>query len=104
MRLPWGSLSSVVGGSVAGAAPAGAHRPRPVPRRGGLGGGLDHLVEDELAVLDAVSAVVRERRVAVLVDGVLPEDRVTVLDVEERVDDGRAVVALVTGVLDRLQH
>src|SRR3954452_24180201 len=65
--------------------------------------GLDHLVEYELAALDAIRAVVGERRVAVLVDRVLAEDRVAVLDLEERVDHCLAVVALVARVLDREQ-
>src|SRR3981189_818794 len=90
-----------------GSRPAG--RGGPGPAAGGHeawladGRGLDHLVEDELAALDAVSAVVRQRGVAVLVDRVLAEDRTAVLDLEERVDDGLLVVALVTGVLDRLE-
>src|SRR3954464_239687 len=80
---------------------------RPAGHRGFKSGGplrLEDLVEDQLAVLDDVRAVVRQRGVAVLVDRVLAEDRIAVLDLEERVDDGLAVVALVAGVLDREQR
>src|SRR4051794_38638016 len=96
MRLPWALPSVGKGGRPAGGAPAG--------RAGALLLGLDHLVEDELAALDPVSAVVAQRRVAVLVDRVLAQDGVPVLDLEEGVDDGLAVVALVAGVLDGLEH
>src|SRR4051795_1758805 len=64
---------------------------------------LDDLVERQLAALDAVSAVVRQRRVAVLVDRVRPQHGLAVLDLEEGVDDGLAVVALVPRVLDGLE-
>src|SRR4051812_271123 len=66
--------------------------------------GLDHLVEDELAALDSVAAVVRQRGVAVLVDVVGAEHGLPALDLEELVDHGLAVVALGTGVLDRQER
>src|SRR3954451_18506083 len=75
----------------AGPSRGGARRARrpPMPTIGCRSGGalgLQDLVEHERLVLDAVGAVVRECRVAVLVDRVLPEDRVAVLDLEEGVD------------------
>src|SRR3954462_12017250 len=101
MRLPWLAVFVVAGERrrrrPGREAPAGSSL-RP------LALGLDDLVEDELAALDAVPAVVRQGGVAVLVDRVLAQDRLTVLDLEEGVDDRLAVVALVTGVLDRLQR
>jgi hypothetical protein len=73
--------------------------PLPARRRHGL-------VEDELTVLDAVDAVVGERRVAVLVDVVRAEHRLTVLRVEQRVDHRLPVAAplaqLVAGVEDQV--
>src|SRR4051794_2245758 len=53
--------------------------------------------------LDRVEAVVRERRVAVLVDRVRPDDRLAVLRVEERLDDGGAIVGLGAGALQRVE-
>src|SRR3954452_17299131 len=104
MRLPWFPVVGSFGAGGTGGRRAGRGvMPRPAPRGLALLG-LDDLVEDELAALDLVSAVVRQRRVAVLVDRVLAQDRLAVLDLEERVDHGLAVVALVAGVLDRLQH
>src|SRR3954452_19006615 len=98
MQLPWVWVSEGCGERRPGhAAPAGG-QPQGLGRLG-----LDHLVEDELAAFDPVSAVVGQRRVAVLVDRVRAEHGLTVLDLVERVDDGLAVASLVTGVLDRLQ-
>src|SRR4051794_36036880 len=48
---------------------------------------LDRLIEGQLAVLDSVDAVVRQRRVAVLVDRVRAEHRLTVLGREQGLDD-----------------
>src|SRR4051794_31169898 len=102
MRLPW--CGGPRDGTVAEAGRGGRWRPGRPTSRANLGGrGLDDLVEGELAAFDAVSAVVRQRRVAVLVDRVGAQDGLPVLDLVERVDHGLLVVALVTGVGDGLQ-
>src|SRR5215203_5935985 len=63
-----GLSGGVEGDGLDGEGGRGGHGARPGRLELGGGLGLDDLVEDELAVLDAVSAVVAERRVAVLVD------------------------------------
>src|SRR5689334_22990485 len=51
---------------------------------------VDRLVELQVAgVVDRVDAVVRQRRVAVIVDGVLAQHAVAILGGEERLEDVR---------------
>src|SRR4051812_6034794 len=62
---------------------------------------LDGLVEHELAVLDRVDPVVRERGVAVLVDRVRAEHGLAVLGREDGLDDVGLLTRL--GALDRVE-
>src|SRR5215216_2182341 len=67
--------------------------------------GLDDLLERRLTVLDGVQAVVGERSVAVLVDGVHAQGRLAVLDVlEQLLADRLPVVGLVANRLEGVQR
>src|SRR5256885_8792235 len=79
------------------------HRPAP-PNQPLLRGGLDDLIETELAVIDLVQAVVGGGRIAVLIDAVGTEDALTVLGREQLLDHSLAIVALVPGALDRVER
>src|SRR4051794_27228893 len=69
--------------------------------RGLVGLSLDRLVELQLAVFDAICAVIGERRVAVLVDRVGAEHALAVLGLKEGLLD--AFLGAV-GALDRVQR
>src|SRR5215210_1527994 len=65
---------------------------------------LDGLVEHELAALDEVAAVERQRRVAIIVDLVGTEDALRLLGVEERLDGLGAVAAALGDGVERRGH
>src|SRR5215207_1640498 len=82
----------------------GAEVPPPAARTSGsvlVGRCLDGLVELQLAAVDRVDAVVREGRVAVLVDRVGAEHAGAILGVEDRLQHVLLLAGL--GALDRVQ-
>src|SRR4051794_28138230 len=82
--LDAGRLAAVIGMDRAGGRACRAQA-RPPERRSGLR--LDRLVERQLAVVDLVDAVVREGRIAVLVDRVGAEHALAILRGEQRLED-----------------
>src|SRR5215210_3398686 len=79
-------------------------RPRPIQRQEAclVGRCLDGLVELQLATLDRVDAVVRQRRVAVLVERVRAEHALAVLRLEDRLE--HVLLLAGAGALDRVQR
>src|SRR5215210_6960639 len=82
----------------------GKFRHRPIRRKEAclVGRCLDGLVELQLATLDRVDAVVRQRGVAVLVERVRAEHALAVLGLEERLED--VLLLAGAGALDRVQR
>src|SRR5215212_11952442 len=88
-----------------GRGPGAEFHPLPATRTSGaslVGRCLDGLVELQLAAVDRVDAVVREGRVAVLVDGVRAEHAGAILRLEDRLQHVRLLAR--AGALDGVQR